>query len=221
MKQAGTFWLPDEDTYFVPFLADGAAGFQLDRLEAALERVTDWRLAVDIGAHVGTWTCRLAERFEWIEAFEPCPDARECLAKNIAGLGGGYVKVQPFALGAAEGHGVMLRDAKREGNTGSRFVSLNGALAADTVARIEVRTLDSFDLPAVGFLKIDVEGYEDRVIEGARETIRRSHPVMLVEEKPFPGRYSADGRSHAAALLAELGAREVARFRHDHVYDFR
>jgi len=48
--------------------------------------------------------------------------------------------------------------------------------------RVELRTLDSFALTNVSFIKIDVEGYEGRVLDGARRTIERNGlPPILVE----------------------------------------
>jgi hypothetical protein len=47
---------------------------------------------------------------------------------------------------------------------------------------VELRTLDSFSLPPLSFIKIDVEGFEDHVLDGARETLRRSgFPPLLIE----------------------------------------
>ena len=42
--------------------------------------------------------------------------------------------------------------------------------------------LDEFNLPRVDLIKIDVEGMELEALEGARRTIERSHPIMLIEK---------------------------------------
>lgn len=49
------------------------------------------------------------------------------------------------------------------------------------IEEITLKRLDEFDLPGLSFLKIDVEGLEDKVIRGAIETIRKHRPVMLIE----------------------------------------
>jgi hypothetical protein len=46
---------------------------------------------------------------------------------------------------------------------------------------VPAERLDAFDLRSVGFIKIDVEGHEVAVLEGARETIRRERPNLVVE----------------------------------------
>lgn len=46
---------------------------------------------------------------------------------------------------------------------------------------IEIRTLDSFELPQVDFIKIDVQGYEKFVLEGSTQTIERCKPTIIIE----------------------------------------
>lgn len=50
-------------------------------------------------------------------------------------------------------------------------------------------TLDEFNLPRVDLIKLDIEGMELEALEGARQTIDRSHPIMLIEKiKCDPGK---------------------------------
>ena len=46
---------------------------------------------------------------------------------------------------------------------------------------ITIKTLDSFDLPGLDFMKIDVEGAEGLVLQGAEQTIRKYRPVIFFE----------------------------------------
>jgi hypothetical protein len=49
------------------------------------------------------------------------------------------------------------------------------------VVEVPVRRLDECELTNVAFIKIDVEGHEERAIVGAKQTIARDRPVMLIE----------------------------------------
>ena len=46
---------------------------------------------------------------------------------------------------------------------------------------VNTKTLDSFNLPKVDFMKIDVEGYEKNVIIGGEKTIKKYHPKIYME----------------------------------------
>ena len=68
------------------------------------------------------------------------------------------------------------------------------------------RTLDSFALPQIDFLKIDCEGYEYFILKGAEQTVRRDRPCIVVEQKPGKGSmYGLDDRD-AVKLLQSWGA---------------
>lgn len=202
--------LPQSDRYFGPLLQEDPRGFQIDHLELALRHCKRFHTAVDGGAHIGTWSVAMAQRFERVIAFEPARDTFECLCENIHGL----KSVTPFmvALGAVQTNGSVIDDPTRPGNTGARY--LNGIGAGECT----IRPLDDFHLEYVDFLKLDVEGYELHALTGAVQTLNRCRPVVMIEVKAFrPPRF---GLSTDAAdkFLRGVGYREVARARNDRVY---
>jgi hypothetical protein len=67
---------------------------------------------------------------------------------------------------------------------------------------VEVRTLDSFRFPDVRFIKADVEGSEREVLDGAKETIARDRPVLLLEL--LSGTH-ADPGGYAASICRDFG----------------
>lgn len=203
--------LPESDTYFQPLLDRDPRGFQIDHLELALSHCMSFRMAVDGGAHIGTWTKALAARFDTVLAFEPARDTFECLAENTAGLAG--VCRYHMALGAAHGAAEVIDDPTRPGNTGARYLRIGAGRANAPVV-----PLDAFGLWEVDFLKLDVEGYELHALTGASGTLQRSWPVVMIECKKFkPPRYGM-GPEVAVAFLRDLGYREAARARNDVVF---
>lgn len=199
MFQYQGIWLPDGEKHFPAWmtrngeLVDGKGTYQIKKLRAALEHCKQLRVAVDVGGHVGLWAGHLAARFFYVHAFEPVAEFRECFKRNTA-MDGGYIQGIGFehthttdekhhmhlyqvALGAAAGR-VAMKIPPLDGgiDTGGTHVGGDGD--------IEMRTLDSFDLQNVDFIKIDCEGYENHVLEGARETLLRCKPCVIVEQKP-------------------------------------
>ena len=97
--EKGWAW-PDADEFMVSQLAtDGS--YQRSHLDDALTHITDWSIAVDAGAHAGTWSRLLSPRFARVLAFEPSPDTFEALEANMAAFGCANVEAQNVALGAA------------------------------------------------------------------------------------------------------------------------
>lgn len=219
MKQVMDWWLPDADTYFERvFEEQGFVGFQQDRLEAALQHHRENRgpniRALDIGAHTGMWTRRLAEVFIDVIAFEPNEETFACLRANVGHLPN--VTLVNAALGDEECL-VMMDRSYGESNTGGYFVQKNGA------GNIRMTTLDRYLMPPVpvSFIKIDVEGAEPLVVRGGAETISASRPTIIMELKNgFVERFSEPPRAAYNALV-QMGARPVARWRADHLFSWR
>ena len=200
--------LPESDSYFEKFITrDG--GFQTDHLLAALEHVKHWNMAVDVGAHVGLWTVPMSERFRRVIGFEMAPDTFESLKKNTEDCHN--VQVYNRAVGDKEGWCSPSDDPQRVGNTGSRFVG--------TGQRVPMVTLDQFNWQNLDFLKVDVEGYEWHVLQGAQRVIQKFWPVIIMEtDKKFArDRYDVPDDA-AEQFLLSLGYRIVEHMRPDKVF---
>ncbi len=140
-------------------------------LQAALKHVKDFSLAVDGGAHRGIWTRPMLKSFKEVWAFEPVPSLFSMLPEGSTNI-----------LGALGLGGVAGLSPGPE-NDGQWHLDLDGE--GETI----VHTLDSFELPNCGFLKLDVEGYEYFALKGAEETIRKHRPVIMIEENGLCERY--------------------------------
>lgn len=204
--------LPAADTYFRPILEQDPRGFQIDHLEVALRHCKLFRTAVDGGAHIGTWSAAMARRFVRVIAFEPAHDTFVCLAQNVAAFPN--VEVRRCALGEKQGHGRVNDDQTRVGNTGSRFIT---HAAGDQDTATDITRLDDVYVGPVDFLKLDVEGSELAALRGAKATMLRYRPVVMIEVKRLREGHDPE---EAARWLVQFGYREVDRVRNDRVYTF-
>lgn len=146
------------------------------------------RLAIDVGANKGVYTRLLANLASHVHAFEPNPKAFRWLNRALPD----NVTTHPIALSNSDGRADLYLPQRGKGFS-NQLGSLSAMKADAPHAKLTVqtRTLDSCALSDVGFIKIDVEGFELQVLEGARRTIMHSKPVLLIEleerhtEKPI------------------------------------
>lgn len=210
--------IPPSDTYFRQILQNTPEGFEIDHLREALQHCPTYQVAVDGGAHIGTWSAHLAGVFEKVLSFEPAPDTYECLLQNTSM----YPNVKCFqrALSEKDGWCLVKEDPTRVGNTGSRITE---PIPEDTrrqdLKGLMIRTvaLDTLELRELDFLKLDVEGHEYPALLGAEDTIARCLPTIVVECKSFhPPRHG--GPARVVELLSQLGYRMVGGLRNDKVF---
>lgn len=161
-------------------------------------------VAVEVGANIGAHTVFLAQAVApggHVWAFEPQRICFQTLCANLAVNSIPNVAARQEAVGNAPGSIVVpVLDFGKENNFGG--LALGTFTSGETVAVI---TLDSLNLPRCDFLKIDVEGMERFVIEGAAATIKRCQPLMYVEN---------DRKEKSADLVRAIDALDYAMYWH-------
>ena len=141
-------------------------------------------LMIDVGANVGFYSLVGALAFDQVHAFEPCSDTFARLKRNIHLSPKCRVQAHPIGLSSAT-EAAALRISP--GNTGSNAVVRNSAAAREkeSLEKIQLRTLDEvaadLSLSDVKFMKVDVEGHEQAVLLGARDTLSRWRPIVFLE----------------------------------------
>ncbi len=157
----------------------------LNEIKELLTSIAPKCIVLDIGAHLGMYTIRLASicRKGKIIAVEPDPRNREYLRKNIVLNNLKNVEIVPYPVSDRSGEKVKFALA-----TVSGYSRIDRMLNDDELLKyiyIETITVDdlieSIDLERVDFIIIDVEGYELHVLRGAKKTIRKYKPLMLIE----------------------------------------
>lgn len=155
---------------------------EMELLGALCDRT---RTGVDVGAKVGMYTYRILDRSSDVIAFEPIPLFNRMLMLTV---GKRPSRIEPYALSNSAGRTRLRMPYRANGGAefGRSTIEPANRLVHPTIDRqeeleIETRTLDQYGLENVGFIKIDVEGHELAVLEGAEQTIGTSRPNMLVE----------------------------------------
>lgn len=175
-------WVHEPELAIVPFLA------------------SDRQLAVDIGANKGVYLYSMCQNFKSVIGFEPGPALygylRRAAPKNAQIFG--------CALSSQTGTAVLAMPKGFNELATLERQSFDEIDDTETVERFEVETraLDSFKLDGVSLIKIDVEGHEMQVLEGARSTIQRCKPALLIEVED---RHHAGGVDSVDGYLQQLG----------------
>jgi FkbM family methyltransferase len=139
---------------------------------------------LDIGANVGYFTCLAASRnIKQTIAFEPDPLNCEVLNLNLLlnRFKPGAVKVIQKALGSTVG--TLKFHRANVANTGiSGFTTCNTVASFD----VEVDTLDHLfatgEIPQATIIKMDVEGWEEEVLRGALDFLKKAPPRIIIFE---------------------------------------
>jgi FkbM family methyltransferase len=140
------------------------------------------KYVVDVGANIGCHSISYG-RFNsnaTIWAFEPQKKLFDILNKNVSINKLKNINTFDFGVGHKEMNCTMSSldkvydEIKNGHNKGGLGIGHGGE-------SIVIKTLDSLELPGLDFMKIDVEGAESLVLQGAEQTIRKYKPTILFE----------------------------------------
>jgi len=174
---------------------------------AALIRTAEARTFVDVGANVGAYAVLMSPLVAKVIAYEANEAPASQLARNLAmnRIAGQVRQVAVSGEGGTVEFGIVSRFA---GN--SAVVDGRSRHDFRETRVVEAVTLDDELAAAEGpfAIKIDVEGHEVAVLNGARTILAKQRCVLQVE----------DYGGAASKLLAPLGYRQVARIGPDHFF---
>jgi FkbM family methyltransferase len=140
------------------------------------------KTSIDIGAADGIYALHMLETSRDCLAFEPRQSAALKMSEMVKCLSL-PVRVEAVALSDVVGEATLRIFETWAGRATVESENrledcIDGRIYGVTVP---TRRLDDYDLAAVGFIKIDVEGHELSVLKGASQTIERHRPLMLIE----------------------------------------
>jgi len=144
-------------------------------MRGIIQRCDPSGTAIDVGTWYGPWTYWLSKRVRDVQSFEPNPKVAAVLRQGVAS----NVTVHECAVSDAEGTAELVLQDLSVGSEGTATI-VPGVQGAGSHSVKTVR-IDDMGFTDVRFIKIDVEGHENAVIDGALDTIKRDHPVLFVE----------------------------------------
>jgi FkbM family methyltransferase len=152
--------------------------------------IKNFRTALDVGCRVGEFTRYLHLDFEHVHAFDP----RVWLDFRY-NVDLGKVTHYKCALGDEVGHIEM-------------YAGSHSPSPGNQPRTVPVYALDMFDFEHVDYIKIDVEGFEKKVLLGAARTIERCNPLIVLEQNHVV--LEGDEQYSAKTYLETIGYRQVA-----------
>jgi FkbM family methyltransferase len=162
--------------------------YEPQALDALKQTIAPGAVVLDVGANVGISAMMMAR---WcgaeghIYAFEPSPTPKKLLAEHLRMNDlGDRVTICDFALSDSEGTATFYAS----GISGKSALSgANIGQSAEEV-KVPVTTIDAYcqaNKIKPSLIKIDVEGFEFNVLNGARKTLKEARPSILVELHPM------------------------------------
>ncbi len=149
------------------------------------------RVSLDVGANKGVYAYAMLAHSAAVHAFEPNPKIFAILqswAKD-------RLQLHQVALSSTSGKAQLLvpRTERGYSNQGASL-SLDKVKGAHMKVDVDAVRLDELEMPPIGFIKIDVEGFELEVLKGAAATLQRDRPNLLIEIE----------EAHTARPLSEM-----------------
>ena len=132
--------------------------------------------ALDIGANIGNHSLYFSCFFSKVYSFEPNPDTYDLLKINAKGANN--ITVYNYGLGDEEGTFFLQENITNIG--GSSVVNNQN----DKTVEIKILKLDNLidEISDLVFIKIDVEGFEEKVFRGGIKCIKKYQPIVVFEQ---------------------------------------
>ena len=138
---------------------------------------------LDIGANIGCTSLLFGDVASKVYSFEPSPSTYRWLAQNVQSAK--LTNVEPVNLGLGKDAGTFELTFAPNNRSGGFVSNLTSASEGHQVEQINIAKGDDFirkrQIAKVDFIKIDVEGFEQSVIEGLAATIARDQPLVALE----------------------------------------
>lgn len=215
MKVWEGLYLPENETHLVDWMkavkhyVDGKPTYQYSKYAECLKIIDNRKLAIDVGGNLGLWSRVMCLDFDRVEAFEPVSQYCDYFRKNAP-------KANLHEVALSDEDMVITMACATDGSCGDTAPMVSKR-REKPLQEVATTLLDSYGFTDVGFIKIDCEGYELHVLQGAEHTILDSKPVIIVEQKPGKGKKYGYKDTAAVSYLESLGMRVYKEISGDYI----
>jgi len=165
------------------YLADTQESFEPEMVKLFESLISKEDYVMDIGANIGCTAILFADLASKVYAFEAAPSTYKLLSENIALSK--LPAVETFNIGLGEAPGETTLTFSADNRSGGFVSDQTQANAGHIVEHISINTIDNLaktlQLKRLDFIKIDVEGFELKVINGAKEVLNTYQPIVVLE----------------------------------------
>jgi FkbM family methyltransferase len=174
-KMSNGWHVPDDDKKITFVLSNDTdmlnPSYEGKYREQILKQIPSKKTFVDVGTNVGIWSLPMMHQFKTVVSYEPSKQNIECLKANIPT----GIDLREKAIANFTGFADFHQAGK---NCGDGKLCREGVKSTYTVPVVK---LDDEGLSNVDLIKIDVQGWEYEVLDGAIELISRDRPWVIFE----------------------------------------
>jgi len=175
-KNGKVYWIESGDSLYKERLTAGQ--YQKTNWLFAQTLIDNWHRCIDIGSNNACNAVHYAEVFDVVECFEPTPLAQQLWSLTIKDNLIQNCNLYTVGLGETTKTVEMLEYPK---NGGHNHIVKSTRPTKKNKYSVQIETLDSYNFSDVGFIKVDVEGYEKFVLDGAQQLIQSQRPTIQLE----------------------------------------
>ena len=142
--------------------------------------ISKFNTALDIGCDFLEWSIVMIDDFEAVKAFDFRPKTKG-IKKFFRRYNKAYKKHPNIKLYK---HGLAEKRVTRYTKPGVGRIKGTEKSEGSSWWPVKLHTLDSFDFTNVDFIKLDCDGYEEKILQGGEQTIKNNKPVIFCELQP-------------------------------------
>ena len=176
IKLSNGWYVPDGDKKMTSHLETDSspeqAEYENKQRITILKHIPQKNTFVDVGANVGVWSITLSSHFNRVVSYEPSKRNVECLNLNVKGR----TEIRNVALSNYNGEASFHDEIKNCGNS-----KLWNEDDVEGLYKVPVKKLDDENIQNCSLIKMDVQGYEWQVIQGAEKLIETQNPWIAFE----------------------------------------